>query len=80
MRRQVAALLRVLATAAITTALAVAPILLAIRQLGPDLLTGGTFGPEAGRIGVAASLVGIAILYSARAAVLSKRTFENPMV
>lgn len=54
--------------------------IIAIRQLGPSLATGGAFGPEAGLIGVGASLVGIAILYSARAAVLSKRTLANPMV
>jgi membrane protease YdiL (CAAX protease family) len=91
---------------------------IAIRQLGSNLVTGGAFGPEAGLIGVAASLAGIAILYtvasgpppsrrldrrrpaatgsetlpsqpartpavqrySARAAVLSKRTLAKPSV
>jgi uncharacterized protein len=33
--------------------------LIAIRQLGPDVVTGGAYGPEAGLIGIAASLVGI---------------------
>ena len=54
--------------------------LIAIIQHGPDVVTGGAFGPEAGLISVAASLLGVAVLYSARAAVLSKRTFANPMV
>ena len=36
--------------------------LIAIRQLGPDLLTGGAFGPEAGVPGIAASLLGIIAL------------------
>lgn len=40
--------------------------LLAIRQLGPDILTGGAFGPEAGVIGIAASLLGIAALITFR--------------
>lgn len=35
---------------------------LATRQLGPSLVTGGEFGPEAGLIGVAASLLGIALI------------------
>jgi len=33
-----------------------------IAQRGPDLLTGGAFGPEAGLIGIAASLIGIGLL------------------
>lgn len=46
--------------------------LLAIRQLGPDLATGGAYGPEAGLVGIAASLVGIALLAAmARSATLS---------
>lgn len=36
--------------------------LLAIRQLGPDLITGGAFGPEAGVMGIAASVIGICVL------------------
>jgi len=38
--------------------------LIGIRQLGPDLVTGGAFGPEAGLIGVAASLIGIVVIAS----------------
>ena len=36
--------------------------LVAIQQLGPRWLTGGDFGPEAGVIGIGASLLGIALL------------------
>ena len=36
--------------------------LIGIRQLGPPLVTGGAFGPEAGVIGIVASLVGIGVL------------------
>lgn len=36
--------------------------LLAIRQRGPDVLTGGAFGPEAGVLGVVASLVGTGLI------------------
>lgn len=36
--------------------------LVAIHQLGPPLVTGGAFGPEAGLSGIAASLLGIAVL------------------
>ncbi len=35
--------------------------IIAIRQLGPRWLTGGDFGPEAGVIGICASLLGIAL-------------------
>ena len=35
--------------------------ILAIRQLGPGWLTGGDFGPEAGVIGIGASLLGIVL-------------------
>ena len=41
--------------------------LLAIHQLGNDLVTGGAYGPEAGLIGIAASILGIAFLMSYRA-------------
>jgi CAAX protease family protein len=37
--------------------------LIGIRQHGSAWLTGGAFGPEAGAIGIAASLVGIALLF-----------------
>lgn len=46
--------------------------LMAIVQRGPGIVTGGAFGPEAGLIGVVASLIGIAVL--------SKRTLAKPMV
>ena len=36
--------------------------LIAVRQLGPDLVTGGAYGPEAGLIGITASLLGIAMI------------------
>lgn len=35
---------------------------IAIRQAGPDLWTGGAFGPEAGLIGIAAILIGAALV------------------
>lgn len=35
---------------------------LVIDQRGPELLTGGAFGPEAGLVGIAASLLGISVL------------------
>jgi uncharacterized protein len=37
--------------------------LVGIQQHGAEWLTGGAFGPEAGAIGIAASLVGIALLF-----------------
>lgn len=40
--------------------------IIAIHQLGPPLATGGAFGPEAGLAGVAASLLGIALLVAWR--------------
>lgn len=40
--------------------------LIGIRQLGPPLMTGGAFGPEAGVIGIVASLLGIAALLAMR--------------
>ena len=46
--------------------------LIAITQFGPGIVTGGAFGPEAGLIGVVASLAGIAVL--------SKRTRVAPRV
>ena len=45
--------------------------LIGIRQLGPDLITGGAFGPEAGMIGIIASLMGIAALLVMRRACVS---------
>jgi hypothetical protein len=33
-----------------------------IQQLGPGFVTGGSFGPEAGLLGIAASLLGIGVL------------------
>ncbi|WP_254536632.1 CPBP family intramembrane glutamic endopeptidase [Halomarina litorea] len=39
--------------------LTVGTTLLATREQGPDLLTGGSFGPEAGLLGVLATLVGL---------------------
>ncbi len=38
----------------------------AIHQLGPPLVTGGAFGPEAGLSGIAASLLGIAVFVAWR--------------
>jgi len=40
--------------------------LVAIRQAGPVFLTGGNFGPEAGVIGIVASVIGIVMLWSLR--------------
>lgn len=40
--------------------------LVAIHQLGPPLVTGGAFGPEAGLSGIAASLLGIAVFMAWR--------------
>lgn len=37
--------------------------LIGIRQLGHPLMTGGDFGPEAGVVGILASLLGIAVLW-----------------
>ena len=37
--------------------------LIGIQQRGPELLTGGAFGPEAGAIGIVASLVGIGLVF-----------------
>jgi len=36
--------------------------LISVHQLGPALVTGGAFGPEAGLVGIAASLLGVAII------------------
>lgn len=35
---------------------------IAIKQLGPTFVTGGVFGPEAGLIGIAASLFGVGVI------------------
>ncbi len=40
--------------------------LIEIRQLGHPLITGGEFGPEAGVVGILASLLGILLLWRAR--------------
>lgn len=40
--------------------------LLAIRQLGHDAITGGAFGPEAGVIGILASVLGIGVFFALR--------------
>ena len=37
--------------------------LIGIRQLGNDVVTGGAYGPEAGVVGIVASLVGVALFY-----------------
>ena len=37
--------------------------LLQLEPVGPELLTGGRFGPEASLVGVAAELLGIALLW-----------------
>ena len=37
--------------------------LIGIQQRGPELLTGGAFGPEAGAVGIVASLVGIGLVF-----------------
>ncbi|MFC7156709.1 CPBP family intramembrane glutamic endopeptidase [Halomarina halobia] len=36
----------------------VSPSLVRVQEIGPDVLTGGSFGPEAGLVGVAAVLIG----------------------
>jgi len=36
--------------------------LIGVHQLGPALVTGGEFGPEAGLVGIAASLLGVAMI------------------
>lgn len=40
--------------------------LLAIRQLGNDAITGGAFGPEAGVVGIVASVLGIGVFCALR--------------
>lgn len=45
---------------------ALAGSLISIRQLGPELLTGGSFGPEGGLLGTLASLLGLAIIMLSR--------------
>ena len=37
--------------------------LVSLESVGPDLLTGSTFGPEASLVGVAVSLLGLAFLW-----------------
>jgi hypothetical protein len=36
--------------------------IVAIQQLGPARFTGGEFGPEAGWLGIAVSLLGVAVI------------------
>jgi hypothetical protein len=36
--------------------------LLQLEPIGPELLTGGSFGPEASLVGIAAALLGIVLL------------------
>ncbi len=45
--------------------------IIAIQQLGPQLITGGAYGPEGGLFGIAASLLGTAVI------VASVRTVRN---
>lgn len=40
------------------------PTFIAIEQGGPDLMTGGAFGPEAGMLGIFAMVLGILLIYA----------------
>jgi uncharacterized protein len=40
------------------------PTFIAIEQGGPDLMTGGAFGPEAGLLGILAMVIGIIFIYA----------------
>ena len=51
--------------------------LIAIEQRGADFITGGAFGPEAGLVGIAASLIGIGLLMLCRVSPLAFRRRER---
>jgi uncharacterized protein len=40
------------------------PTFIAIEQGGPDLMTGGAFGPEAGLLGILVMVLGIILIYA----------------
>lgn len=50
----------------------------AIAQRGPEIITGGAFGPEAGLLGIAASLLGIGALLLWRATVRRPKGRSTP--